>query len=216
MATWRKMIYKALFKRFFDIFFALFGMIVFLIVFVFFAPIIYFTDKGPIFYKSQRVGMDGKVFNMLKFRSMFVNAPDIRNGDGSTYNSADDYRVTKIGKFMRKTSLDETPQMINVLIGDMSIIGPRPATPMILDGITDLQKRRFEVRPGITGYTQMMYRNSAQGRQRYLADEYYVDHICFGIDMKIFFLTAINVLKWKNIYNTNNEKEKNDMEEKIK
>lgn len=115
--------YKAFFKRFFDIFIALFGMLVFFVVFIFFAPIIFLTDKGPIFYKSQRVGRNGKVFNMLKFRSMFVNAPDIRNDDGSTYNSADDYRVTKIGKFMRKTSLDETAQMVNVLIGDMSIIG---------------------------------------------------------------------------------------------
>ena len=117
--------YKAFFKRLFDILIGLVGLPFFLIVFVVFAPIIYFTDKGPIFYNAERIGKDGKLFKMYKFRSMIVNAPDIRLADGSTYNGEDDPRVTKVGRFMRKTSVDELPQLLNVLLGDMSLIGER-------------------------------------------------------------------------------------------
>ena len=95
----------------------------FLIALIIFGPIIYFTDKGPIFYNANRIGKDGKLFKMYKFRSMYVNAPDIRLADGSTYNGENDPRVTKIGKFMRNTSIDELPQILNLLNGDSGIIG---------------------------------------------------------------------------------------------
>ena len=105
------------------------GFPFFLIAFLIFAPIIKVVDRGPVFFNAQRIGKDGKLFKMYKFRSMYVNAPDIRLADGSTYNGADDPRVTKIGKFMRAMSIDEIPQILNVLNGTMSLIGPRPDPP---------------------------------------------------------------------------------------
>ena len=122
--------YKKFFKRLIDLLFCLIGLPFFLVAFIIFAPIIYFTDKGPVFYNAKRIGKDGKLFKMYKFRSMYVNAPDIRLSDGSTYNGEDDPRVTPIGRFMRKTSIDELPQFLNVLLGHMSIIGPRPDPPI--------------------------------------------------------------------------------------
>ena len=113
--------YKCFFKRFFDIIIALLFLPFILFVFVVIAPIIYFTDKGPVFYNAKRAGKRAKPFKMFKFRSMYVNSPDLRNADGSTYNGEDDPRVTRIGKILRKTSLDELPQLLNVLLGDMSL-----------------------------------------------------------------------------------------------
>lgn len=110
-------------KRFIDIIIGLLAFPFVLILIIIMGPIIYFNDKGPIFYNAERLGLNGKPFKMFKFRSMFVNAPDIRNEDGSTYNGDDDPRVTKVGRFMRKTSLDEIPQFLNVLLGDSGIIG---------------------------------------------------------------------------------------------
>lgn len=115
------MIYR-FFKRLFDIILSLIALPFVLLLIVIFAPIIYFTDKGPVFYNAPRLGRKGKVFKMYKFRSMYVNAPDIKNADGSTYNGDDDPRVTKIGRFMRKTSIDEFPQFLNVLKGERGII----------------------------------------------------------------------------------------------
>jgi len=199
--TGEQTMYKNFFKRLFDIVFAIVGLIPFGIIFIIFAPIIYLTDQGSVFYVSQRVGKNEKVFKMLKFRSMYVNAPDIRNTDGSTYNGIMDPRVSKVGHFLRKTSLDETAQILNVLIGDMSVVGPRPATPIILKNPTDLQRQRFAARPGITGYSQMMYRNSVQGEKRYLADQFYVEHIGFLLDLMILWKTVLKVLKHEDIYN---------------
>ena len=205
--------YKNFFKRAIDILIGLLAMPFLLIILVVFAPLIYLTDRGPVFYNAPRVGKDGKVFKMYKLRSMYVNAPDIRNADGSTYNAADDPRVTKIGKLMRKTSVDEFPQFLNVLLGDMSLIGPRPATPKILENMSELKAERMKVRPGITGYTQMMYRNSAQGDARYQADKYYVDNVSFALDIKILFGTVLKVLKRENIYN--NSTTPDEIKEKV-
>lgn len=112
--------YKNFFKRLIDIIIAIIGLPILVVIFIIVAPLIKLSDKGPIFYNAYRVGKNGKLFKMYKFRSMKVNAPDIRLDDGSTYNGENDLRVTKIGKFLRKTSLDEAPQILNVLIGDMS------------------------------------------------------------------------------------------------
>ena len=113
-------------KRAIDFIIGLIALPFILLVTVVIAPLIYFNDKGPIFYNAERLGKNGIPFKMYKFRSMMVNAPDIRNEDGSTYNGDADPRVTKIGRFMRKTSIDELPQFLNVLLGNMSLIGPRP------------------------------------------------------------------------------------------
>ncbi len=200
--------YRKCFKRLLDILVSLVALPFVLLVIVVMAPFIYLTDRGPVFYNAPRVGKDGKVFKMFKLRSMKVNAPDIRNADGSTYNAADDPRVTKVGRIMRKTSVDELPQIINVFLGHMSFIGPRPATPKLLDDLTPLKAERLKMRPGITGYTQMMYRNSAQGDARYQADKYYVDNVTFMLDMKILFGTVGKVLKSENIYNPGTAEEK--------
>lgn len=108
--------YKHFFKRLFDLIIALFALPFVLLLILIMVPLIWLTDRGPTFYNAQRVGLNGKIFKMFKFRSMKVNAPDIRNTDGSTFNSSDDPRVTRIGRFIRKTSIDEIPQILNVLI----------------------------------------------------------------------------------------------------
>lgn len=195
--------YRLFFKRALDIILCLIAFPFFCVFYVILAPIIYLTDKGPVFYIAPRVGRNGKVFNMYKFRSMRVNAPDIRNEDGSTYNGADDPRVTKIGKIMRQTSLDETPQIINVLKGDMSLCGPRAflVNKNIKYEEADLNyRKRLAVRPGITGYSQAYYRNSISTQQKIEYDCYYVDHLSFITDLKIIFQTIVSVLKHENIY----------------
>ena len=209
--------YKSFFKRFIDIIIGLVGLPFFLIVFVVFAPIIYLTDKGPIFYNAERIGKDGKLFKMYKFRSMIVNAPDIRLADGSTYNGEDDPRVTKVGRFMRKTSIDELPQLLNVLLGDMSLIGPRPDPPDWLDKYPEDIRVFLTVRPGITGYSQAYYRNSADGEAKMRHDAYYAVHCTFWLDIKIFFKTIAVVLTHENTYkDTENEQQAREEAEKIK
>lgn len=193
--------YRRFFKRVFDLSLAIIVLPILALVWCIVAIFIYSEDKGTIFYTANRVGKNKKIYKMYKLRSMKMNCEDIRNSDGSTYNSENDPRVTKVGKFIRKTSIDETAQVINILKGDMSWIGPRPATPMILDNMTELQSERFKVRPGITGYTQMMYRNSAQGDKRYENDKFYVENLSILLDMKIVFGTIYKILKKSNIYN---------------
>ena len=193
--------YKNYVKRLLDIILSLIFMPLFVLSFMIVAPIIHFADKGPVFYNADRVGKCGKVFKMYKFRSMNVHAPDIRLADGSTYNSEKDPRVTKIGRILRKTSVDELPQILNVLFGDMSLIGPRPNLPTVPYNELDKQhKHRLEVRPGITGYNQAYFRNSVSAEQRTKNDNYYVDNISFILDAKILIQTVISVLKKDNIY----------------
>ena len=198
--------YKHFFKRVIDILVSLIALPFLLPVFIIFAPIIYFTDKGPIFYNAQRVVRNGKLFKMYKFRSMYVNAPDIRLADGSTYNGEDDPRVTPIGRFIRKTSIDELPQILNILVGHMSLIGPRPDPPDWLERYPEDIKVFLTVRPGITGYSQAYFRNSADGEEKMQHDAYYATHCTFWMDVKIFFKTIATVLMAENTYkDTENE-----------
>ena len=195
--------YKAFGKRLIDIVICIIGLPFFGIFFIVFAPIIKFTDKGPVLYNAERLGRRGKVYKMYKFRSMRVDSPDIRNKDGSTYNGDNDPRVTKIGRIMRKTSVDETPQILNVLKGDMSIIGPRPFVTTHYygyDKLDDRMKKSLEVRPGITGYSQAYFRNSISQDEKIENDCYYADHVSFLLDIKIFFQTIKSVLKHENVY----------------
>lgn len=193
-------LYKCFFKRFYDILFSILLMIPFLILYIFVAPIIYFSDKGPVFFNGERLGKKGKVFKMHKFRSMKMNAPDLRNSDGTTFNSENDSRVTKIGKFLRKTSLDEIPQIIDVLVGKMSFIGPRPDLPDSISLYNENTMKKLNVKPGITGYSQALYRNSSTLEQRFNGDVFYAEHYSFFLDIKIIFLTFFSVLKKKNVY----------------
>ena len=200
--------YKKYFKRICDLILALVALPFWFIILVIIGPIIYFQDKGPIFYNAPRLGKDGKIFKMYKFRSMKVNAPDLRNEDGSTFNSEDDPRLTKIGKFIRKTSLDETPQLINIIKGDMSIIGPRPDLPEHRELYEGNEERKLEVRPGVSGYNQAYCRNTVPWKERIQNDIYYIDHLTARMDIKVFFKTAVSVLKREDVYITTNDSNK--------
>lgn len=164
-------------------------------------------DRGPIFYMGERIGYHGRTFKMFKFRSMKVNAPDLRYADGSTYNSNDDPRVTKVGKFLRKTSIDEVPQFLNVLLGDMAFIGPRPDSAFYLSEYTPEERVILTVRPGITGYNQAINRNAVGTKEKLKNDIYYVEHMSFLFDIKIIFITIKSVLFSKNVYRADTNKE---------
>jgi undecaprenyl phosphate N,N'-diacetylbacillosamine 1-phosphate transferase len=198
--------YSHFFKRVFDILIGLVALPFVLLLIIIVGPIIWFEDRGPIFYAGKRIGKYGKPFGMLKFRSMRVNAPDIRLKDGSTYNGDDDPRVTKVGRFLRKTSLDEIPQFLNVLVGQMSLIGIRPDPLDWLEKYNEHERVILTVKPGITGYNQAYYRNSADGDLKLKNDVYYAEHISFWLDVKIFFKTIKTVLFRENINIDDNRK----------
>ena len=198
--------YVRFFKNLLDFTVAILSLPFVLLIIVIIAPIIWLDDKGPVFYAGKRIGYKGKPFGMLKFRSMKVNAPDIRLEDGSTYNGDDDPRVTRVGRFLRKTSLDEIPQFLNVLVGQMSLIGIRPDPLDWLEKYDDHEKVILTVKPGITGYNQAYYRNSADGDLKLKNDVYYAEHISFWLDVKIFFKTIKTVLFRENINIDENRK----------
>lgn len=202
--------YIHFFKRLIDILIGLCALPFVLLVIVIFAPFIYLTDRRPIFYNATRAGKYYKPFKMFKLRSMFVNSPDLKNPDGSTYNSDNDSRVTPVGRFMRKTSLDEFPQFLNILIGNMSFIGPRPKLydendP--LESQPDEWQKSYLVKPGITGYAQAFYRNSITENEKFHWDAYYAENISFMMDMKIVFKTIKSVLMRENINTEQSSKE---------
>ena len=194
--------YKHFLKRVFDIIGAIIVLPFVIIIILLLAPIIYFTDRGPIFYNASRTGKYCKQFKMFKLRSMYVNSPDLRNADGSTFNSDNDPRVTPIGRFMRKTSLDEFPQFLNVLLGDMSFVGPRPTlgnTTLKFEDLEGDRKMRYTVKPGITGYAQAYFRNSISQEEKFRYDAKYAEMISLWLDIKILFATVFSVLAHKNI-----------------
>lgn len=192
--------YKNFIKKIIDLIIAIVVLPFWLIILFFISPIIYFQDKGSVFYNAPRLGRDGKIFKMYKFRSMKMNAPDLKNEDGSTFNSEYDERLTKIGKFLRKTSLDETPQILNILKGDMSVIGPRPDLPEHLDLYERNEIRKLETKPGVTGFNQAYFRNTVPWKERIKNDIYYIDNLTFWLDVKIFFKTIITVIKQKDVF----------------
>jgi undecaprenyl phosphate N,N'-diacetylbacillosamine 1-phosphate transferase len=194
------MLYEIFFKRLFDFMIAILVLPFVLIVVAIISIIMLFFDKGSIFYISQRIGQNGKIFNMIKFRTMIVNAPDIRLEDGSTFNSDNDPRVTKFGKFLRKTSIDELPQIYNVIVGSMSFIGPRPDPTDWLERYTEEEKLFLKVKPGISGYNQAYFRNSADGAAKLKNDLYYARNISILLDVKIFFKTIRTILFRENIF----------------
>lgn len=155
---------------------------------------LHFANKGAgAFFLQERPGKDAKIFKVIKFKTM----TDERDADGNLLPDAD--RLTKVGKFVRSTSIDELPQLINVLKGDMALIGPRPLMPKYLSLYTPEQMRRHEVRPGITGWAQVNGRNDIPWHKKFELDVYYVDHLTFALDVKIFFLTILKVFKREGI-----------------
>ncbi|MCR8660656.1 sugar transferase [Paenibacillus endoradicis] len=188
------------FKRMFDILISLVlspfvGILILLAIVA-----IKLEEKGPAFYNAQRIGKDREIFRMYKLRSMYVNAPDIRLDDGSTFNSENDSRITKVGRLLRKTSIDELPQIFNVLKGDMSFIGPRPDSANWVDEYTEEEKVIHTVRPGITGYNQAIHRNAVGTKEKLQNDIYYVKHMSLLFDIKIIFLTVKILIVPKNVY----------------
>ena len=194
--------YVHFFKRLIDILIGLCALPFVVLVVTIFAPIIFLTDKGPVFYNATRAGKDYKPFKMFKLRSMYVNSPDLKNPDGSTFNSDNDPRVTPVGKFMRKTSLDEIPQFLNVLIGDMSFMGPRPKLYTLaksLETMNQDHRDSYKIKPGITGYAQAYFRNSITNEEKFHWDAFYANNISFIMDLKIVFKTIKSVLFRENI-----------------
>lgn len=192
--------YQHVFKRLLDIVIGVIALVPVCLVILIFGIAIKLEDRGPVFYNAPRVGKDGRDFIMYKLRSMRVNAPDLVMEDGSTYNGADDPRMTKVGALLRKTSLDELPQFLNVLKGDMSLIGPRPDLRRETELYTGEEGLKLTVKPGITGYAAVMGRNSLPWHDRLALDVYYVKHISFALDAKVFFRTFATVFKQEGIY----------------
>ncbi len=192
--------YSNFFKRIVDLAVCLVALPFFLIVLAVVSLLIWLEDRGPVFYLDDRIGKNSILFKMYKFRSMKVDAPLLLNADGSTYNSKNDPRVTKIGKIMRASSIDEIPQIINVLKGDMSIIGPRASLAGALGTYQEDEVDKMKVRPGITGLTQAYYRNDLSNREKRLKDAWYANHLTFWLDVKIFFKTLITVFLRRGLY----------------
>lgn len=194
-------VYVSFFKRILGLIFSLVGFIILIPIFLIISILIKLTSKGPIFFKQERIGRNGKIFNMYKFRTMIVNAENI--GDGIRVRSKNDPRITKIGKILRRTSLDELPQLINVIKGDMSLVGPRPpVTYHPYNGYNNYPenaKKRFIVRPGLTGLSQIKYRNGVSWDKRIEIDVNYTESISFLQDIKIILATIKIVFKPVNI-----------------
>ncbi len=184
--------YQHVIKRLFDFILALVLLILAAIPMAIVAICIKIEDGGPVIYKSKRMGKGCKVFNTYKFRSMKVNREELHS------NLTHEQMVTKVGKFIRKTSLDELPQLINILKGEMSFIGPRPWIPDYYEWFTPEQKRRSDVLPGISGLAQVKGRNGISIFKKIEYDLYYVDHISFILDMKLVIETVVQVFKKTN------------------
>ena len=185
--------YKHFFKRFFDFFIALIGLLVLLPIFIIVTIGLYFANQRKPFFFQARPGKDERIFNIIKFKTM----NDKKDPNGNFLSDAE--RLTPIGSFVRKTSLDEIPQLINVLKGNMSIIGPRPLLPQYLPLYNKEQKRRHEVRPGITGWAQVNGRNAISWTKKFELDVWYVDHLSFATDLKVFLTTFKKVFKSEGI-----------------
>jgi len=192
------MIYRTLFKRLIDLSFSISILLLISPIFIIIAILLFIVNNGKPFFIQPRPGLKGETFHILKFKTM-NDRTDI-NGD----LLPDNQRVTAIGSFVRKTSLDELPQLINVIKGDMSLIGPRPLRTYYLPIYSDFQKRRHNVRPGITGWAQVNGRNAISWTKKFEYDVYYVDNLSFTFDMKILFKTFWKVVKAADI-NTSKE-----------
>ena len=194
--------YKKIIKRILDFILALLGLLILWPILLLAMLAIVIEDPGPALFRQKRLGYRGREFTMLKLRSMRVNAEHTGSG---VYSGKNDPRVTKVGRILRKTSIDELPQLINLLRGDMSLIGPRPPLtyhPWPIDQYTPEQRRMFDVRPGITGWAQTHGRKDVEWHKRIELNVWYVDHISFCLDVKIFFLTIFKVFSNADNVNT--------------
>lgn len=179
--------YRVFVKRVFDFILALTGLFIISPVFIVFFIALAIANEGKPFFLQRRPGKNGKIFTIIKFKTM----NDKTDSEGNLLSDAE--RLTAVGSFVRKTSIDEIPQLINVLIGDMALIGPRPLLVQYLPLYDDYQARRHEVRPGITGWAQINGRNAISWEEKFNLDVWYVDHVSLMLDLKIIFLTIKKV-----------------------
>lgn len=185
--------YRAV-KRFLDVTASFLGLVLLSPLLLAVSILIKIDSRGPVIFRQKRIGRNGKVFEIYKFRSMCVGAE--KTGSG-VYSGKGDARVTRIGKILRATSIDELPQLLNILKGEMSFVGPRPPLtyhPWKYEEYTDFQKRMFEVRPGITGWAQVNGRKDVEWHKRIELNVWYVDHMSLLLDIKIMFMTAFKLL----------------------
>ena len=185
--------YRAV-KRFLDVTASFLGLVLLSPLMLAVSILIKIDSRGPVIFRQKRIGRNGKVFEIYKFRSMCVGAE--KTGSG-VYSGKGDARVTRIGKILRATSIDELPQLLNILKGEMSFVGPRPPLtyhPWKYEEYTDIQKRMFEVRPGINGWAQVNGRKDVEWHKRIELNVWYVDHMSLLLDIKIMFMTAFKVL----------------------
>ena len=186
--------YTHFFKRFIDFCISLVALIIISPILLVITIWLHFANKGAgAFFFQERPGKDGKIFKVIKFKTM----TDERDAEGNLL--PDEQRLTKVGKFVRSTSIDELPQLINVLKGDMALIGPRPLLPQYLPLYSPEQARRHEVRPGISGWAQCHGRNAISWTEKFKLDVWYVDHVSLLTDLKVIFITIKNVLMRKDI-----------------
>ena len=180
-------------KRVMDILFAVIFLILGVLPLLLVALLVKLDSEGPVLFKQERLGVNGKVFKIYKFRTMIVNAE--YQGSG-VYSGKKDSRVTRIGRILRATSIDELPQLINIIKGEMSFIGPRPALtyhPWTYEKYTEEQKKMFGVRPGVTGWAQVNGRKEVEWPKRIEMNVWYVENMSFILDLKIFFMTIVKV-----------------------
>lgn len=186
--------YVHFFKRFFDFWIALVALLILCVPLLLVTVWLHFANKGAgAFFFQERPGKDAKIFKVIKFKTM----TDERDAEGKLL--PDEQRLTKVGKFVRSTSIDELPQLINVLKGDMALIGPRPLLPQYLPLYSPKQMRRHEVRPGISGWAQCHGRNAISWTEKFKLDVWYVDHVSLMTDLKVIFITIKNVMMRKDI-----------------
>ncbi|REL24745.1 sugar transferase [Rhodohalobacter sp. SW132] len=181
--------YSGFLKRIFDFFVALLVLLLISPIFIIVAILLFFQNRGSVFFLQERPGYREQPFRIIKFKTM----TDEKDDEGNLLPDVD--RITGLGQFIRKYSLDELPQLINVLKGDMSLIGPRPLLFKYIPLYSDEQRRRHEVRPGITGWAQVNGRNSISWSKKFKLDVYYVDNVSLSLDFKIFWLTILKVVK---------------------
>ena len=194
--------YQKYIKRFFDIFIGLSVLLLLWPVMILMAVAIYIEDPGPVLFRQRRLGLGGKEFTMLKFRSMKQNSEHTGSG---VYSGKDDPRVLKTGKIFRATSMDELIQAVHLVSGEMSLIGPRPPLtyhPWPIEEYTEAQLHMFDVRPGITGWAQVNGRKGVEWNRRIELNCWYADHVSLALDVKIFFLTIFKVLRNEDNVNT--------------
>lgn len=187
--------YKKFFKRVIDTVIALFMLIILFPLLLITAVAIKLDSKGPVIFKQERIGLHGRTFSILKFRSMAVDSEHTGSG---VYSENNDPRVTKVGKFLRATSIDELPQLWNIIRGDMAIVGPRPPLtyhPWRIEKYTEEQLHMFDVRPGITGWAQVHGRKCLEWHERIKMNVWYTQNMSFALDTKILFMTVFKVLR---------------------